>query len=119
MMPSSPRRTHFRLVCRVDEQDETPRLIFGVETELWHVNEEDGVECLGDLEVVGGAEGFPTQLDEFEQGGGRRGEGNVDFTTPDSERTVLDNLFRPGEGFEELGDLASIVLVDRVKVDLA
>lgn len=84
-----------------------------------HVNEEDGLESLGDLQVVGGAERLAAQLDELELSNVRRGKGYVDLATPDGERAMLLDWLGAGEGFEQLGHFATVMRVDGVKVDLA
>jgi len=107
------------LVGRIDKENEPPRLILRVQAQLRYVHEEDGIERLGDLEVVGRAERLAAQLDELELGDGRCRERNVDLAAPDGERAMLDDFLRAGERVEQLGDLAASVVVDGVKVDLA
>lgn len=115
------RATHSCLVGGVDEEDEPPRLILRIESELRHIPHKDGTERLGNLEIVGRRVRRAAQVLEAELRDVRGRDRDPDRPAPDGELTIPDDLVSRVDGgtggFEELFELGFMLRVDRVKVD--
>lgn len=105
------------LVRLIYEKNEPPRLVLRVETELRHARQEDRLERLGDLEVVGRTKRLTAQLIECEPRDLGRRERDVDLAPPDGELAVLDDTLGVGERVEELVDFGHVVRTFGVEVD--
>ena len=104
----------------INECDESPRLILLVQPHLGHVENEDGLEVLHDLQVVRRAQRHPAQLVEVELRHGARALGHDDGAPPRRELAVV--LHRVGgvggERLEDLVDFGFVLGGEGVVVDV-
>lgn len=113
--------THSCFVRRIDKQDEPPRLVLGIESQLRHPAQKDGSKRLCDLEVIRRRVRRAAQVVERELGDVRSRERDPDRPSPHGEFAILYDFVARidarARGFEQLVELGLVCACHRVEVD--
>lgn len=104
----------------INEGNESPRLVLLVQPHLRHVEDEDGLEVLDDLQIVRGTQRHPAELVEVELRHGARAFGHGDGAAPCRELAVVLHGVRGvrSKGPEDLVDLSFVLRREWIVVDV-